>query len=510
LASLAERFHELFAGLEGSHGRYVLPKEAGANGKMKGHGVTVHKPATVTLWEDHLKGTYQLGVAPIRRNATVVFGAIDVDVYPLDLVKLAKKVERMGLPLVVLRTKSGGAHVALFCAEPIEARLVRTRLGEIAAALGHPKAEVYPKQDSVPEDDEEACGSWLNMPYHAGERSTRYAVDPEGKAYDPEGFLERAEALSVTASELAALEVAEEDDGASDDMLKGAPPCLQALAKAGVPDGSRNLALFDYAVYLKKRFGGAGKLDDYNRAYFDPPLGPREVNDTARSVMRKDYSYRCKDQPICAVCDKKVCRTRDFGVSPGASALEVTLTTLRKLSTQPPTWIVDVDGRRLELSTDELLDQRQFIKRVYEETLRLIPPAKPGVWFRAIQTLSETAEVIEVPEDATKEGQMWAHLARFCTGRSRAKALDEVLLGKAFADPGEGKTYFVSTDFFSYLQQHRMVASEREAFRMLKGHGVEHRKATVKGKRVTLWSVPSFSEQTEDHQIPREQPQEAM
>ena len=59
----------------------------------------------------------------------------------------SKKLEKiLKLPLVVCRSKSGGAHIFLFSTKFIEEKIMRDKLLEIRAILGFANAEVFPKQ----------------------------------------------------------------------------------------------------------------------------------------------------------------------------------------------------------------------------------------------------------------------------------------------------------------------------------------------------------------------------
>src|SRR5207249_1100708 len=110
LSSDFKRFHTLFAGLETSHGVYNGLTENREDGKILGTDRrTVRGPVTLELWEQHLTGKNGLGVVPIRSDSTVVFGAIDIDVYAeLSHAQLAKTLRNAKIPLVVCRSKSGG------------------------------------------------------------------------------------------------------------------------------------------------------------------------------------------------------------------------------------------------------------------------------------------------------------------------------------------------------------------------------------------------------------------
>src|ERR1017187_10222726 len=120
--TLAHRFHILFRGCERAHGFYgaITPDRARADGKFVGKPVTKREPVTDELWEAHLKGEYGLGIIPIRDDGTTSWGAIDIDVYEgLDHGGLASQIAKQELPLIPCRSKSGGAHLLLFCTEPV-------------------------------------------------------------------------------------------------------------------------------------------------------------------------------------------------------------------------------------------------------------------------------------------------------------------------------------------------------------------------------------------------------
>ena len=50
--------------------------------------------------------------------------------YPLDFKKIISKIRKLDLPLVMCRSKSGGAHIFLFLKEPTQAKIIRDKLIE--------------------------------------------------------------------------------------------------------------------------------------------------------------------------------------------------------------------------------------------------------------------------------------------------------------------------------------------------------------------------------------------
>jgi hypothetical protein len=504
---VAERFSRLFAGLERSHGRYVVPPNARPQERGKLHdkswAATVHAPITLDLVKEHLGGVAGLGVVPIRDDDTCVFGAIDVDVYPLDLPDLNQRVIMLGLPLVICRTKSGGAHLYLFLRAPATAEMVRGRLMEWSAALGYSGVEVFPKQTHlVPQSD----GSWINLPYMGGDRSLRYALRVDGTSMTVLEFLDYAANIAVEPDALRAWELPK----AADDPFLDGPPCLQTLAVKGFGDWQNN-GMFNVCVYLRKRYeiGWEALAPEYNQRFMSPPVASKDLAGIIKSVRKKTYNYMCKQEPVCGVCNKAVCQTRTFGVGVVNTDPGVVFGPLQKLETDPPMYIWEVDGAQMELQISDLMDQRAFHKLAIAKLNKWPNYIGANDWQKIVRDKLTTLTIIKTPEDATKRGQFLTHLQRFCTGRVRGSSLDELLLGKPFTS--EGRTYFCSTDLFQYLTQHRFTgATEREMYHWLRDYGVTAHNKNVKGKFLRYWSVPAFPEQTEDHDVPRAKPPEKM
>jgi hypothetical protein len=313
----AVRFFNRFAGNQRSHGYHFPGTTPDEHGKIEGRSVTEYEPPTVELWERHLAGTYSLGIVPILDSGKCRFGAIDIDEYALHtqgLKALAGEIERLHLPLILCKTKSGGAHLFYFASEPTRASLVRNKLMEWSGVLGHSGVEIFPKQSRLagPKD----YGNWINMPYFGGEDTARYALAGD-RSLTPEEFLDLADKMAMSEEDLKDCKpqgVASSDAA----LLAGGPPCLQCLAQRGVgASEGRNNALYQYGVYLRKRFGEVTSeaMHEFNIKFYQPPLGDNEVNKVVKSFAKgKNYQYKCHEPPMVSVCEKPVCLTRQYGV----------------------------------------------------------------------------------------------------------------------------------------------------------------------------------------------------
>ena len=111
---MKEKFKEIFEGLNIAYGQYQKGGHD-ENGKQKGRAFIVRKNVTDDLWENHLNGVGDaLGIIPINENNNCKWGCIDIDEYNFDHKALVTEIRNNNFPLIVCRSKSGGAHVFLF------------------------------------------------------------------------------------------------------------------------------------------------------------------------------------------------------------------------------------------------------------------------------------------------------------------------------------------------------------------------------------------------------------
>jgi hypothetical protein len=492
---ILQQIQDLFPGLPGVYGTYDITSTR--NGLKKvGQAKTVRKTDIKAAWERHLSGQTTLGVPPLMRDGTVRFGAIDVDQYrDFNIYELEERIRGLGLPLMVCRSKSGGAHLYLFTSEPVLASQVQETLMGWAGVLGHANSEIFPKQVSLANDSD--VGNWINMPYFGAKQTERFAVY-QGDRLKLREFLTLADSMRVSSEDLDRFELTIHVP-----ELDGAPPCLQLLVKQGFPEGTRNNGLFSLGVYSRLRFGDEWPehLDDYNQKFMSPPLASPEVVEITKGLKRKAYFYKCKDQPLVGFCNKALCRQQKYGIGEGEPiAPDVTLDSLSKLMTDPPRWIVGVNGFRIEMDTAELLNQDAF-RRKCVEALNYLPRLRKRLEFDTmIRAAMESVEEIPAPEDASMFGQFKHYFAEFLT-RPRAKTRDELKLGKPFAE--DGRVYFRAPDLMKFLQQERFQIREREVYSLFRNHlgGVKHHTLHIKGACVQCWSVPEEKLQSEEFDV---------
>jgi hypothetical protein len=193
-----EGFKALYPGYSKAHGtseiRGIDPKTR----KRKAAYTTEAYPASDRVWAEHLSGGPKgLGIIPLLDDGeSVKWAAIDIDVNDIDHASLEKKVEDLGLPLVICRSKSGGAHCYLFLEKSCLAKDVVDALNNWSAALGHPGVEIFPKQTRRALDQgtgKPGPGNWINLPYFGADNTERYCIYRGGRL-SLQAFVELAEA----------------------------------------------------------------------------------------------------------------------------------------------------------------------------------------------------------------------------------------------------------------------------------------------------------------------------
>ena len=494
---------KLFRGYESAHGQYRVKKKE-ADGKMSGRAVTVSEPATEINFEQHLNGNeYILGIIMLKQDNSCNFGVIDIDIR--GQVKLNESLEDLEekirqTPLVLCRSKSGGAHLYLFCEPAIAAIDMVQKLNEFAASLGYGGSEIFPKQ--ISRANERDRGNWINLCYWDGNKTERYAIH-EGKKLNLEQFIDLAEQKTVTYEQL------ENYQAKLVDLFSDGPPCLQHLMTMGFPEGGRNISLFNVGVYYRKKNPDDWQEDlmKFNYEHVSSPLPSSEINALVKGVSKKDYAYTCKQSPIFNYCEKSKCMKRDYGIGGIGGGQTIEIDAITKYETENRSsvrWYIEIQGERIEVTTQQLLEQNK-LQKICVEKLNKCPSKMPAQkWEQRINESLSTVEVIQDPDDASPQGQFEKVLDSFLTGKVQARHKDEIMNGKPWNDIDSEKVFFRSEDLFIYLESRRFrYPSQHQVWSWLRSIGGDRKTFRIKGKVVKVWSVPTpeFYEE-EDLEIP--------
>ena len=439
------RFEDIFNGLKRAHGCTYINDTPKNGEKLKGKSFIKREPVTSQLYENHLNGIEAtLGIIPITDDNTCIWGCIDIDSYDgFDHQKLLAKINLLKLPLVVCRSKSGGAHIFLFSKKFIQAKIMRDKLIEIRAILGFGNDEIFPKQIEL--KSEEDTGNFLNLPYFQGNKTTRYAFTEEGKAATLEQFYGIVDLKRCIINDIKV-------ERPQSDFSDG-PPCIEILA-ANKIGTNRNLTLFHYAVFAKKKWKDwKEKISSFHKDYMIGDLEQNEIDKIKSQHEKQDWGFLCKEEPMCSHCDKDLCRKRKFGIGNEATFPE--LSDLQEVKLEEPYYYLNVDGKRLRLDSAKHLRQQSLFEEACIAGVGMLPPTlKTKDWKALINGLLAGREEIEAPEGMKTVDQLKEHLEDYCSDRRQSKRKEDIDLGNVWSD--ESFNYFKFRHFYyDHLQRRR-------------------------------------------------------
>ena len=487
---MIDKFKHIFTGLERAHGVTKVGESNGNGTKVKGKSFVKREPVTDLLWQQHLEGTESLGVIPINDENNCKWGCIDIDSYAgFDHLELIKKINKLNLPLIVFRSKSGGAHVFLFTEDYVSARSMQDKLTEIKAVLGYGGSEVFPKQTELKSQDD--TGNFLNLPYFNCTKTTRYAFNDKGEAVTLDGFYLLYENKKQKSVDNISVERPHTE-------FSDAPPCIETLSINKIGEGGRNNALFHYGVYAKQKWPAEwkSKLILFNATSMEQPLSDSEVQIIVNQHDKKDWGYKCQDQPMCSVCDKTLCRKRKFGI--GQEILFPGLTDLQVIDLEDPYYYLNVDGERLYLENVKYLRQQSLFQEACMKQLRFRPPTlKEKDWVVITNSLLNNAEVTEPAEGLRTEDQLQNHLEEFCLNRQVSTDKNDLKKGGVWTS--DGNHHFVFDRFYhQFLMRRRWDVGYSRTAQMLK------EKCNCDSKRIgkeklSVFIVKEFDKKKDDY-----------
>ena len=173
----------------------------------------------------------------------------------------------------------------------------------------------------------------------------------------------------------------------------------------------------------------------------------------------------------------------------GQGALGSDLSSLTKIDGDPPIWILNVDGNRVELSTNGLTSQVQFQKECVSQINKFPLTVAQKAWQVRIQTLLDKLTVVEVPPDATFKGEFEELLYSFSSERAKGEEREDILQGIAVWV--DDRVYFQIKDLKKHLavNDFNHYTSNKITLR-LQDLGAEKMFWRVRNKGVHVWSLP--------------------
>lgn len=405
---MERKFIEYFSGLQRNYGfadlsEMMIDPQTGKN-QPKKYGWT-HRQITDQDYIDHLNGKKSIGIQPCNDEGMARFGAIDIDskdYKDFSVKKYLDIIKSYDLPLIPVKSKSGGLHLYLFLKEPVKTLIIKKFLESLLFTLKLPlRTEIYPKQTELGKDSEGKFidGNFINLPYY--NKAERISINFDGKEFTFEQFIKVIEANLKTASELEEFSLAHVKtvlQGGPSEFDDG-PPCLQMMTKNPLDDG-RDRWLYNYMVFAKKRYQDKWEemvidapkkyfLKDSNGLVVDD-WGEKKVRDKIRS-WKKDSTkgYTCTQEPIVNFCMKSECVKRKYGFLSDRKILFPKLSSLVKIKYPEPEYTFNVElpsgeSKSVKAKNIKQIVLQEEIRSIIAAAADFVPPKVKSNEFQEV------------------------------------------------------------------------------------------------------------------------------
>lgn len=528
-------FAGYFEGSDRGYGVHIYTNETDGL-KKKGKSWSEDKLVTKDLYRDHLNGVQGLGIVPVTPMGMCKFTVIDIDVYDADLSMFVRTIDKHKFPMVPFRSKSGGLHIYTFFDSFVNAEEAVNLTKELASILHIDKfvkdasnnrshaLEIFPKQTR-----KSGGGSWINLPYYDAMH------EPIQCALKGTKDLTISEANILIKERLTDLGSLRQFINAL--PFNDAPPCLQTLflLDAVEQNGGRNNYLFSWGAYFKKKDENTfeAELFQVNDA-MSSPLPDAELEGTImKSLRKKDYNYMCKQMPCVTFCDKKVCKTREYGVGKIDGFFSgIEFGQLYQFRQDKPyyEWEVRIQGeeeyKRLRFKDEiEIMKQDVFAQLCFRELHVLPMKLNQMEWYRLVNKNLETIDTIEIGSqyDTSPVNTLKEYFHEFLVGRAPAKTPTEIMTHRVFHDLKYDELWFRTNDVIDYLysrknfrayQQQEITAHLRDfgcISKTIRTGGAESKSLRVYALPYTFFveNIQSvlFSEDTAENVNPEDEPE---
>ena len=228
---------ELLKIFEGNSELFIttsLTGEVDERGKTVGQTITVHEPVTLEIWKQHLEGKKRIGIKP-EKNNLCKWGCIDVDPHNYknyNQKKIVDIIKEFNLPLIPVRSKSGGLHLFLFLDDWYPVR-------DILKKLHQWNNDFFQAQEIFP------MNKCLNMPYFNMDATTEFAYTNDNTPVMIGVFLELVKEKTLSLENLLKIKV---KDYEPESDWKQYPPCCQKMISEKWSGNHRNDLLFNIGV----------------------------------------------------------------------------------------------------------------------------------------------------------------------------------------------------------------------------------------------------------------------
>lgn len=487
-------YKELFKIFEGNPNLFIttsLTGEVDERGKREAKTITVHEPVTESLWKDHLDGKQRIGIKP-ENDEMCKWGCIDVDPHSYKEYNQKKVVDIIRdykLPLIPVRSKSGGLHLFLFLDKWYPVTDVRKKLDEWNNNFFQ-SLEVFP------------MNKCMNMPYFNMNSTTEFAYEDNNTPVMIGRFVDLITEKTHSLEKLQNLKVKQYEP---ETFWKQYPPCVQRMISDKWAGNHRNDLLFNVGVLeMKKADGQLTKkqlidiLLDRNKQVFVSPMDDKEIIATvANSVGKKDYNYKCppKFNAIAPICDKDKCKFRSLGIGSQAPEIVSDFSNVTFIkSTKSIEYSFTYQDQHIIVTPEDMKDEKSWRTKllrygIYWMTLPKPKSGPPPFELMLREIVTQAVENNQMKFEDTLGEEKYTFLKKFFESHIEEDDYEKLKDNYVVLDSKTNTCYFRRITFEKFLGNDKTFKSPSEALSLLGCERLEYHEGV---KNVWKVEMPSF------------------
>ena len=475
---------------EGNNALFITTSSTGEvdeRGKVQVETYTVHEPVTLKIWKDHLDGKQRIGIKP-EKDDVARWGCIDIDPHnykEYNQKKIVDIIKEYKLPLIPVRSKSGGLHLFLFLDNwyPIK---------DVIKKLHQWNNDFFQAQEIFP------MNKCLNMPYFNMNSTTEFAYNDSNTPVMIGAFLELVKQKTISLDQLNKIKV---KDYEPESDWKQYPPCCQKMISEKWSGNHRNDLLFNIGVLeMKKCDGNLSKKEitnillERNKEIFTTPLDEREVfNTVANSVSKKNYNLRC-NTPLC---DKEKCKFRKLGIGSQVPDLIDDFDEITFIRT--PTTIeftFNFQGEKIVVNPEDMKDEKSWRVKLLKYGIFWMtlprPRSGPSPFEMLMSTIVKKAVENEQMKFEDNIGeQRYSFLKKFFENHIEEDDFKKLKDNYVVLDSETNVCYFKRITFENFLGKNKVFRSANEAFNLLGCERLDYHPGSGE-KNVWYVTMPKF------------------
>ena len=485
-----QQLFELFAGNDTSYIQVTLNGDKDERGKRKANYLTIHKSLTPELCKEHIEGKRIIGLKPEKEDICK-WACIDIDPTNYENYSSKKYIDNIvkaKLPLVPVVSKSGGLHLFLFLKEWTNVKDVLKILHEWNDLYFLSK-EVFP------------CNKAVGFPYFNAEQTTEYAIGNTGVGLTLKGFLDLAEQRKISLTDYKTSKIAYEPE----DQWSQYPPCVQKLIQERWAGDFRNNYLFNVLVLETKKNENITVEEliniaiKRNQEIFLKPLTLKEVTNTAQSVKKGEYFYRCppKHADLTPLCNKELCRERKLGIGPETPAIIDQFTNISYVKDlKTVSYEFTYQNKEIEIFPEDMITELAFRAKLMKYGIfwMRLPKVRKGPPLYDLlmkELVSRASSNVNFEFEETLADERYKTLKDFFEDKLEQDDFTKLKDGYVVLDSKKKIIYFKRITMENWLKEKKskVFQSSKEAMKLL--NCVRH--GYIEGQK-NIWSVelPEF------------------